>query len=388
MLASAGFGCHFAYTQGVHHGAALAACAVAMALGLELAKPFAIEGVFSCLRTWAIGRALAMALLGFVAVAYSLTAELSLMASTRADGAAERTKASDTAKDDRAELARLTSERAAMAFTPATAETVTAAREAVAAAERTRKAECGDGSAKQRGPNCRAREADEAAARAALTKTIADKATTDRAAKLDTDAASVRGRLANAAPVAGTADPGAAALAGYLATFGLSVPPSLLAQWLVLVAVLALELGSALAVVLVRAAGAPHRSQSQRASVDGGTVDNRDGRSVDSRAPGAAVSKPAPPKRAPLATPQRTTRGQSKGKRLGPSDAVSKADAGARIVDTLQAQGGRIEGGSVRGLAALIGGRKSTVHNALAALIGAGVVAKAAGGALVLTAAG
>lgn len=65
---------------------------------------------------------------------------------------------------------------------------------------------------------------------------------------------------------------------------------------------------------------------------------------------------------------------------------MSKADAGARIVDTLASHGGRIEGGSVRGLAALIGGRKSTVHNALAALIGAGIVAKV-GTAFVLTAA-
>jgi hypothetical protein len=60
MLASAGFGCHFAWTQGAHHGPALATFAVAMALGLELAKPFAIERVFSCLRAWAFGRALAM----------------------------------------------------------------------------------------------------------------------------------------------------------------------------------------------------------------------------------------------------------------------------------------------------------------------------------------
>jgi hypothetical protein len=75
MLASAGFGCQFAYTQGVHHGPALAGFAVAMAVGLELAKPFAIEATFACFRRWALARGLAMALLGFVAVAYSLTAE-------------------------------------------------------------------------------------------------------------------------------------------------------------------------------------------------------------------------------------------------------------------------------------------------------------------------
>jgi hypothetical protein len=54
--------------KGAHHGPFLAAFAVAMALGLELAKGFAVEAVFSSLRTWAIGRALAMALLAVVAV--------------------------------------------------------------------------------------------------------------------------------------------------------------------------------------------------------------------------------------------------------------------------------------------------------------------------------
>jgi len=48
--------------------------------------------------------------------------------------------------------------------------------------------------------------------------------------------------------------------------------------------------------------------------------------------------------------------------------------------DKLQAQGGRIEGGSVRGIAALIGGRKSTVHAALAGLLASGIVAKVIGG--------
>src|SRR5262249_20349674 len=72
MLASAGFGCHFAYTQGAHHGPALAGFAVAMALGLELAKPFAIEGAFASIGDWAFGRGVALLVLGFVAIAYSL----------------------------------------------------------------------------------------------------------------------------------------------------------------------------------------------------------------------------------------------------------------------------------------------------------------------------
>ncbi len=54
-------------------------------------------------------------------------------------------------------------------------------------------------------------------------------------------------------PVAKTADPGATALATYLAIFGVKVEPSLLTELLILVGVLALELGSALSLVLVQA---------------------------------------------------------------------------------------------------------------------------------------
>lgn len=56
----------------------LGALSVLMALGLEGAKPFAVEGVFAALRSWSLGRAVAMTALAVVAVAYSLTAELSL----------------------------------------------------------------------------------------------------------------------------------------------------------------------------------------------------------------------------------------------------------------------------------------------------------------------
>jgi hypothetical protein len=65
---------------------------------------------------------------------------------------------------------------------------------------------------------------------------------------------------------------------------------------------------------------------------------------------------------------------------------ATKAGAKSAIVSTLRDHGGRIEGASVRGLASLIGGTKSNVHNALVALVAAGVVAKVVGGGLVLQA--
>ena len=42
--ASAGFGTYYAWTNGAHHGPVLGSFAVAMALGLELCKPFAVSG--------------------------------------------------------------------------------------------------------------------------------------------------------------------------------------------------------------------------------------------------------------------------------------------------------------------------------------------------------
>jgi hypothetical protein len=79
-----------------------------------------------------------------------------------------------------------------MTFTPATAETVTAARDALTAAERSRAAECGNGDPKQRGKFCREREADEWTAADALSSATRAKAATDRAAQLDSEAATIR----------------------------------------------------------------------------------------------------------------------------------------------------------------------------------------------------
>ena len=45
-------------------------------------------------------------------------------------------------------------------------------------------------------------------------------------------------------------------------------------------------------------------------------------------------------------------------------------------MDTLKASGGKLSGASVRGLAAKVGARKSTVHIALAGLIASGVVVR------------
>jgi hypothetical protein len=233
VFASAGFGCVFAYQQAAHHGPALAGLAVAMALGLELAKPFAVESVFACLRRWAIVRALAMALLGAVAIAYSLTAELSLMATVRGDTAAEREAVGDARQKAQERYRRASAELATLAPSRPASEL-----QALVAGR-----ECDDS------PKARA--------------LCAELGRSQRRAELETALARAEAdsvtRPAVAAP-----DAGAASLSALLAVFGWTVPAGALVVWLVVVGVVALECGSALSVVLCRSTAPVQRIVTQQ----------------------------------------------------------------------------------------------------------------------------
>jgi hypothetical protein len=91
VVASAGFGMLFAWNVGSpHDNELLGALSVAMALGLELSKPFSIAGAFSSLREWRVITAASLAIAGLLAVSYSLQAELTFMSMTRGDLVAER----------------------------------------------------------------------------------------------------------------------------------------------------------------------------------------------------------------------------------------------------------------------------------------------------------
>lgn len=193
-----------------------------------------------------------------------------------------------------------------------------------------------------------------------------------------------------------SADPQGDAIAAYLSIVGISVTAADLRPWLVAMVALLVEVGSVFGFMTASGSGSWQRAIEIERAEQGGAVDSEPASNVDS---GAAVSadarapattqvsaSKANPARTPADTPLRTAPRPRRGRRLGQSSGPSKEAAGRQIVDTLQAQGGRIEGGSVRGIAALIGGKRSTVHAALAGLIGSGVVVKAAGGALVLAA--
>ncbi len=74
IAASAGFGGLFASKIGIEHSLELAILTVVFAVSLELLKPLAIAQAIQF-------RCLLLAILGAVAIAYSLTAELGLVSS-------------------------------------------------------------------------------------------------------------------------------------------------------------------------------------------------------------------------------------------------------------------------------------------------------------------
>lgn len=211
-----------------------------MALGLEGAKPFAIEGVFTALRSWSLGRAVAMTALGLVAVAYSLTAELSLMASTRADNTAKRALAGHTADAART---RYEDARRELAALPTARPAGTVAAEIERLRTTPGLVSCDDTAAKGYGPITR--------------RVCAEIATLRAQGEIAAQRERLRQALAAAerdiatTPPTTKGDPAASALATYLAVFGLSVAVASISDWLALMPVLALEIGSALALVLV-----------------------------------------------------------------------------------------------------------------------------------------
>ena len=99
VVASAGFGMLFAWNVGSQHdNELLGALSVAMALGLELSKPFSIASAFTQLRQCRIVTAAALALVSILAIGYSLQAELTFMSMTRGDLVAERAGKRDAAQ--------------------------------------------------------------------------------------------------------------------------------------------------------------------------------------------------------------------------------------------------------------------------------------------------
>lgn len=331
VVASAGFGAVYAYTIGIQHGILLAGLTVLFAVALELIKPLAIHGAIGALASWRTWpRALALSVLGIVAVAYSLQAELALTASSRGDLTAKREQASDASVRAKESHQRAKRELASLKASRPIGEL-----EALVESAR---------------PVCRV-QVDGRGRQTVCSKPshlVAELGRAKRKQELEEVLASADTALASGPAVRGV-DPGSTAIATYLGTMGYVVQVETLGQWLILVPVLALELGSALGMVLVSAVSGTRR--------EGPFPVEEPAVAILEPLPENHVNHPPQPAIKLLPDRSQATR-----------DAVSRA-----ILDHLKNHGGSISG-SERALARITGTSKATVRRSALGLASAGVL--------------
>lgn len=299
VVASAGFGSVYAWNVGAQHSIALAGLSVLMALALEGIKPLAVS---SALAAWKRAGerplALGLTLLAGISVAYSLTAEVSLVSQTKGDQIAERQALATDAGNAARDRSRIEAELQTIGY--------------------------------QRPSRAIQAELDGGVRKSRIAPLKAEKALAERREALEAQLTGVPS-LANK-----EADPASKAMSVYLAALGFAPVPDKVAVWLILIPVLALEIGSALAHVLVQAFPATR----------GIPTVKEDGLQT---------------------TPARVVQSENTG--VEPA----RAKVTAAIVDHLKANGGQVEGGE-RGLAKLIGSSRGTMKRALNGLVLAGIV--------------
>src|SRR5262245_52499311 len=317
VVSSAGFGAVFAWSTGLQHGLELAVLSVAFAVALEGIKPLAVAAAFQAFAALALVRGLAMTLLAVVAIAYSLTAELSLLAQTRGDAVAKREAVAKATTSADQQRQRLEAELASLGVVRPAGE-IAAEIVGVMAAN---KLDTCDVWLTVRARTICATE---------IAPLKAELAKAERREALERDVSAVG---TGTARTAGAAAAGAAARSTYLAALGLLVPVQALSQWLVLVSVFALEIGSALSVLLVR-------------SVAGPTV--RTGISCHTDLP--AVTAPALSghvvRTAAIANSQKRGK-RVRGTTIGQRQRTAAQDA---ILNAIEQDGGRLVDGRVRTL--------------------------------------
>ena len=359
VFASMGFGALFAWHSTIGHGPLMAGLTVLFAIALEACKPLAVASAFSAFRSWAMVRGVALAALATVAIAYSLTAELSLIAGSRGDLLAKREATIEShddrrqrVKDARGELATLaasrTIEEASADITRLLAANPRAGDCRNAAVNATARRVCPK-VADYHGEIARAKK--RAELQAIIDRHVGDKSTT----------AAVK-----------HADPGSAALATYLGTLGVGISADRLTDWLVLIPVLALEIGAALSVLLVQSVSG---SGSRQITASGKQPDTQaipvptQAPDAQSRiTPGSATPEPNEP-RTPRKPIKRT---RDKGGKGGGGGRSGKRRLG-NVVDLLRARGGQITGGQ-RAIARALRMSKSRVNEILHTLAAAGTV--------------
>lgn len=330
VLASAGFGAVFAYKVGIQHSILLAGLSILMTVALEAVKPLAIASAIQALREWRPLTALPLLILGLIAVVYSMTAELSLVSVSKGELIAERQAETNSAGDAERKRKRIERELDAIGITRPS-QAISSDLNSLLSDSRL--------------SDCKAK----------LDSWRLDAVCKEKVSPLRTELATAERREHLEAQLNGVetiaskdADPGSKALATYLAAIGVMVSPEIVAQWLILVPVLALEFGSALGVVLVQAISPPS-----------GATDSTKGINSDGRSAGG--------------TPSSGLGGPPQNTALPESSDMMREKVKAAIVDHLKASGGSLSSGERR-LAKILGSNRGTLKRAIDGLVLAGIV--------------
>jgi hypothetical protein len=155
-------------------------------------------------RTWPVSKLWSglIVLACGAALVINLSNSLAALAGRDSRSAAESVSRARAIRNDQAELGRLQRAIDTLGtFNPTDQDAVEAAKRAADAATTAKERECGSGDPKQRGRFCRDKEEAERLATQALAKATADKALTDRAARIEADMVPIRERLRSAGPV-------------------------------------------------------------------------------------------------------------------------------------------------------------------------------------------
>jgi hypothetical protein len=347
ILASSGLGAVFAWASGIERGAIVACLLVLMAVGLEIAKPVAVSESMAALGRWQFGRAAMLSALALAAVVYSLTSELSLISTARADLAASREASGRPITVAQKQVADATSELTTLTVKPVATVGELEAAKANLTNDRLwkRTHECTDVTKPESVAFC---------------KSVAEvNADLSRAQRIDelrsTVVAAQRVLSSSGLTVVKAADPGSEALAAYLGLLGVNLPSGVVGRWLLLVPVLALEIGSACALLLVPSDGVAPDTLAAKAHAHSASVAGTD--IARTLAPDAPTEKPDnQPGQAPDST-ERSIR--------------------ERVLAKLKVAGGCLVQ-STRELAFSLGCSKSALGEALAKLEGEGVLIRVA----------
>jgi len=239
VLASTGFGCVYAFGQGSQHGVVLAWLSVAMAAGLELAKPLSLVKAVSKSTPWQ--SRIALGALALFAALYSLSAETSLVATNRQAANAQRSQL--TAQHQTAQADLDAAHRGLAGLGPV---------RPVAEAERAVASDKLD-VAWMRTSNCT--DATLTASRAFCQRYFSDQSELINAQSAQELTAKIEAAEKALVATAGVneADPGAASVVVYLSALGITADPEKVSKLLVLLAVVGLEVGSLTAGLLVSA---------------------------------------------------------------------------------------------------------------------------------------